>query len=370
MDTPGLSPDWNPIVARFGVAAGQEWQTFLNRFILGTGFALLSLSVPEPAVAALCRNELDRFLRARGEHLKIVSISEPNDLRSLVLQLLAFPTEDGIGALWIEAVVGLDAPGYPEWHAAWFVALTELNQHRNPIRRHFSYPLVLVGAPWVSTTMRDEAPDLWSIRSLAIQLEPDFSAGAIEQRKLELLPDDPLPRTPIDARLFDPDAALRAIERARSAPGREANLVALLSRAGRGFAATGQWVQAEALTQEAIELAHRIGDLRAEAVALVRLGDIATTVGRVDAALAAFKASQVIFERLAASDPGHAGWQRDLSVSHIKIGDVLCTRNEHSDARQHFQTARDIVAQLVEAHPRPEWQRDLAYIDQALASVS
>ena len=29
------------------------------------------------------------------------------------------------------------------------------------------------------------------------------------------------------------------------------------------------------------------------------------------------------FEELAAADPGNAGWQRDLSVSHNKIGDVL-----------------------------------------------
>ena len=38
---------------------------------------------------------------------------------------------------------------------------------------------------------------------------------------------------------------------------------------------------------------------------------------------ASYRASLAICERLAAADPGNAGWQRDLSVSHNKIGDVL-----------------------------------------------
>ena len=41
------------------------------------------------------------------------------------------------------------------------------------------------------------------------------------------------------------------------------------------------------------------------------------------AALDSYKAALAIRDRLAKADPGNAGWQRDLSVSHDKIGDVL-----------------------------------------------
>ena len=44
--------------------------------------------------------------------------------------------------------------------------------------------------------------------------------------------------------------------------------------------------------------------------------------GILPAALIAYQASLTIGDRLAKADPGNTGWQRDLSVSYDKIGDV------------------------------------------------
>ena len=44
--------------------------------------------------------------------------------------------------------------------------------------------------------------------------------------------------------------------------------------------------------------------------------------GDGDGALDAYRASLAIRERLAAQDARNAEWQRDLSISHDKIGDV------------------------------------------------
>ena len=44
--------------------------------------------------------------------------------------------------------------------------------------------------------------------------------------------------------------------------------------------------------------------------------------GNLPAALTSYQASLAIWERLAKSDPANAGWQRALSVSHNKVGDV------------------------------------------------
>ena len=58
-------------------------------------------------------------------------------------------------------------------------------------------------------------------------------------------------------------------------------------------------------------------------VSHTKIGDVLAAQGNLPAALEAYTASLAIADRLAKADPGNAGWQRDLSVSHNKIGDVL-----------------------------------------------
>ena len=52
------------------------------------------------------------------------------------------------------------------------------------------------------------------------------------------------------------------------------------------------------------------------------IGDIAQAQGRLDDALAAFREYLAISQRLAATDPSNAGWQRDLAVAHSRVGDI------------------------------------------------
>ena len=54
-----------------------------------------------------------------------------------------------------------------------------------------------------------------------------------------------------------------------------------------------------------------------------KLGDVRQAQGDLAGALAAYEARHAIAERLAASDPGNAEWQRDLVVSHWRIAAVL-----------------------------------------------
>ena len=69
-------------------------------------------------------------------------------------------------------------------------------------------------------------------------------------------------------------------------------------------------VPAEAATRELGWLLGAAGEYSRERAALADV-------------LPLFQASLAICERLAKADPGNAGWQRDLSVSQNKIGDVL-----------------------------------------------
>jgi hypothetical protein len=59
----------------------------------------------------------------------------------------------------------------------------------------------------------------------------------------------------------------------------------------------------------------------------------------------------LIAERPAQSDPGNAGWQRDLAVSHERIGDVEPDRDNPTEARTAFERALAIYESLLRANP-------------------
>jgi Flp pilus assembly protein TadD len=53
--------------------------------------------------------------------------------------------------------------------------------------------------------------------------------------------------------------------------------------------------------------------------------------GDLSAALKSYSDGLSVIERLAKSDPGNAGWQRDLSVSYDRVGDVLVAQGNLPD---------------------------------------
>jgi hypothetical protein len=63
-------------------------------------------------------------------------------------------------------------------------------------------------------------------------------------------------------------------------------------------------------------------------VAHDEVGDVLVARGNLTEALEAYRDSLAISERLAKADPGNAGWQYDLGISHERIGDVLVERDK------------------------------------------
>src|SRR5216683_3764804 len=61
--------------------------------------------------------------------------------------------------------------------------------------------------------------------------------------------------------------------------------------------------------------------------------------------------SLAIRERLAKADRGNAGWQRDLSVSHERIGDVQNMRGETIQAIAAFERALEVYRELQARNP-------------------
>ena len=83
--------------------------------------------------------------------------------------------------------------------------------------------------------------------------------------------------------------------------------------------------------------------------------------GNLPEALKSFRDALAIRDRLAKADPGNAGWQRDLSVSYNKIGDVLVAQGNLPEALASYQASLAISDRLAKADPgNAGWQRDLS----------
>jgi hypothetical protein len=93
--------------------------------------------------------------------------------------------------------------------------------------------------------------------------------------------------------------------------------------------------------------------------------------GRLDDALSAYRADLAIAERLAASDPSNAGWQRDLFTSYAKLGSIEEKKQNPQGAAPYYVEAAKIIRQLAPRDPsNARWQQDLAWIEERFATVS
>ena len=70
---------------------------------------------------------------------------------------------------------------------------------------------------------------------------------------------------------------------------------------------------------------------------------------------------ETIADRLAKSDPGNAGWQRDLSVPYDRVGDVQVAQGNLPAALASYQAGLAISDRLAKSDPgNASWQRDLS----------
>ncbi len=262
--------DGDAISRRYGATAAGEWQRLLQHLDYAEDFALLVLVVPDLDGARLCRNELARVLAQDGKQLLAFDAETPEALRAHAAELLEQPIAELVGACWLAGVAPQSADEFPKWRAAWRRALEGLNQQRNPLRRHVPCRLVIAVAPWVIPLFRDVAPDLWSVRSQVVRIEPEPGRmrDGIES-SIEMALDR---RMPDSGSAPDPELAHREVERLRGVSGRERELGAMLIREGRGLRGRGDFAEAEAALREAADVLNAIGDKFGSAAAQAWLG--------------------------------------------------------------------------------------------------
>lgn len=142
----------------------------------------------------------------------------------------------------------------------------------------------------------------------------------------------------------------------------------LLDRRGDVLLAQGDLVGALAAYRESLAIKQRLkendpsnmGWQRDLSVGHSNVGDVLGNQGDLEGALVAYRESLTIFQSLAATDPLGVGWQRDLSVSHNRVGDVLFDQGDLEGALVAHRESLAIIQSLVAIDPsNAGWQHDL-----------
>src|SRR5262249_54439605 len=110
--------------------------------------------------------------------------------------------------------------------------------------------------------------------------------------------------------------------------------------------------RAESLQRQLADAREITPDLRrSESVALNELVEAFVAQGDVARALAAAERSRVIMTELVAANPDNAKWQRDLSISHDRLGEVLLLAGRREEALAAHRQSFAIRERLTRADP-------------------
>ena len=100
-----------------------------------------------------------------------------------------------------------------------------------------------------------------------------------------------------------------------------------------------------------------------------KIGDVLVAQGNLPAALESYRAAHAIFDRLAKADPGNAGWQSDLAANCAKLGGLYIKLNRRDSALEMLRTGRAIVAALAAHSELQRWKDDLDDFDREIAAL-
>jgi hypothetical protein len=103
----------------------------------------------------------------------------------------------------------------------------------------------------------------------------------------------------------------------------------------------------------------------------IKVGDVQRAQGDFAGALTSYRDSLAIADWLAQSDPGNAGWQRDLAAGYAKLADVYGRSNDRSNALAALRQGQGIIARLAKLSPdNAGWKRDQAWFDNQIATLT
>jgi tetratricopeptide (TPR) repeat protein len=147
------------------------WERLWSQLTLSEGFWLGYVVGSNLELVGELKRRAEQILRRQARGMEVREYSEPGALANVIPWLLA-DHDPSLGLVWAVGATGEPRP----WINAWAGVLNRLNEQRETLRSTLHGGLLLVGPPGLLPVARDEAPDLWSYRSLLLELpdpEPD-----------------------------------------------------------------------------------------------------------------------------------------------------------------------------------------------------
>jgi len=324
------------LAQRYALWRSAEWQKLLTHLEWRDGFAFIVLLVNDPDGAEICREALSRYFSQTRQTLVTLRFDQPDALESMANQLLELKPPSDTGAIWVEAVVSEVAKEYESWAEAWRVAVKRLNRYRNPLQRQFNIPLIFVGATWLQPILREMAPDLWSVRTLIVNIEPTIVPAS--EIVAATPPSQDFAARDLDTFGLDPEYALQAAAALRGRDGQERLLSSLLHRAGLGFLARSEWRHADEVFSEAMDLRMRFepgSDALAES--LFCLAQALEWQYQYDQAVNCLEQAREIYQQTG-SILGEANCIK-------RLGDIESRQSHHEEAQAYYQAALSLSQQ-------------------------
>ena len=139
---------------------------------------------------------------------------------------------------------------------------------------------------------------------------------------------------------------------------------------GDALVLLGDLSGAETALSESLRIARMHEDSWGEMAAQVGLGDVFQKTKDLAAASSAYAAVLRLAEQRLATDPANTEWQRVLSVSHEKIGNVLVAQGDGPGALAAYRKGLEIREVLTARNPaNTVWQRDLSVSHERIGDV-
>ena len=357
------------------------WQQLRRQFELADGFWLGFVFCPSPRTVAVLRRRTGQILKFRAQRLRVIRPSSPDDFGSL-LPALFEPESAQAGCIWIESIHTSSPTRHAresgDWTLAWDSFLLRANERRDALRRRLGGGLILAAPPEVKPRVRDAAPDLWSIRSLVLELRPSSIASSgggnrdsILTREIRREADNVLPDASIDVE-FGLAEADRIVRRIEGAQGHSRHgLARILLRAVEGLLEQGK-------TQDAVERARKaVAVLRGQSGGEHLLADALSSSSRaaradndISVALECLEESLVVRRRLLDTHGETPQALRDLSISLGKLGELRLETGEVAAAAAAYEESLALDRRLVDAcGETPQALRDLSVSLDSLGDV-
>jgi tetratricopeptide (TPR) repeat protein len=111
------------------------------------------------------------------------------------------------------------------------------------------------------------------------------------------------------------------------------------------------------------ELAYRVG-------AIIQIGDVRSTQGRLPAAMAAFRRARALGHDLVARNPSNERWLAEYLEANSWIGEVLLNQGKPDEALPVWQESQRLAAAQLRLHPgSKDWQHQLAVDEHNVGTV-